>query len=636
MTPKNDRSGILIFTFYTLLVHSCLLAPLPGAEEIKSDSSAIVILDENEMIIKSPQKAVFKKHCIIQVNSPEGERFGQVTIYENKFSEINAIHGFIKNLNSEVLEKLNKKDIKESTLIPGYVLYQDSKRTYFKLDYSTFPYLLEYDYEIEYSSLFFWPNWFPQDDVPVMKSVYKLVLQKPVEYKYYPIGLDLKPEQKSEDGYQVLVWQLDTLKARIEEDLMPVENNIQIALLFNPLNFKIDNYSGSTASWNTIARWCSDLWAGKYDLHPAAIKTVDSIAASCSNQNEIIENLYSFLQNKTRYVAISLGIGGWQPHSAASVYDNCFGDCKDLSTLMVAMLRQAGIEAYPAIILTRDQGRVIKDFPDTRFNHAITCIPSETDTIWLETTADHLSAGETVWEIEGCDVLLVKDDQHDLITTFQSKSTDNAWTSKIEGRLPSTGILNCTAEIDLTGNEKHDMMSAYTNMKPTEFKEWFNKIIGRYSVNPDISNLQVHQRKIAEQTHLHLLFSGDFHNAGIFTGSRVLINPNILNQRSVVLLPENKPRKFPLEFDYPYVWLDSVAMQLPFGYKLEAGPKPCDLQTAYAAYQTNYSFQEGIFKYTRRYELKVKTIPVELYNGYVDFVKQVAHNDQTKFVFKKN
>jgi hypothetical protein len=303
---------------------------------------------------------------------------------------------------------------------------------------------------------------------------------------------------------------------------------------------------------------------------------------------------------------------------------------------MVAMLRHAGIKAYPAIILTRDEGRVIKDFPDKRFNHAITCIPAETDTIWLETTADHLLAGETIWEIEGCDVLLVKDDQCDLVTTCQSKSSDNKWTSKIEGRLPYNGTLNCTAEIDLTGNEKHDMMASYLDQKPSEFREWFNKIIGRFTVNPDISNLQVHQLKTDEQSHLLLMFTGDFHNAGVFTVSRILINPNILNQRSGVSLPENESRKFPLEFEYPYVLLDSVAMHLPFGYELEAGPKPCDLQTAFTAYTTSYSFQESIFKYTRRYELKVKTIPAELYSEYVDFIKKVAKNDQTKFVFKKN
>ena len=99
MSTKNIRSGISSFTICTLVIYSCLQVTLLQAGEIKSDSSAMIILDENEMIIKSAQKATFKKHCIIQVNSFDGKRFGQVTLNENKFIEVNSIHGFIKDTN---------------------------------------------------------------------------------------------------------------------------------------------------------------------------------------------------------------------------------------------------------------------------------------------------------------------------------------------------------------------------------------------------------------------------------------------------------------------------------------------------------------------------------------------------------
>ncbi len=155
MTTMKIRSTISSFTICTLLIYSCLLVTLLQAGELKSDSSAMIILDENEMIIESAQQATFKKHCIIQVNSAEGERFGRITLYENKFVEINSIHAFIKDLNGKVLKKLNKKEIKESTLTPGYILYEDTKYTYFELDYSTYPYLLEYDYENRVQQSFF-------------------------------------------------------------------------------------------------------------------------------------------------------------------------------------------------------------------------------------------------------------------------------------------------------------------------------------------------------------------------------------------------------------------------------------------------------------------------------------------------
>jgi len=68
---------------------------------------------------------------------------------------------------------------------------------------------------------------------------------------------------------------------------------------------------------------------------------------------------------------------------------------------------------------------------------------------------------------------------------------------------------------------------------------------------------------------------------------------------------------------------------------MESGPKPCNLQTSFAAYSTGYSMQNNIFYYHRRYELKEKIIPAELYYEYVEFIKNVTLNDQTKFIFKK-
>jgi hypothetical protein len=87
--------------------------------------------------------------------------------------------------------------------------------------------------------------------------------------------------------------------------------------------------------------------------------------------------------------------------------------------------------------------------------------------------------------------------------------------------------------------------------------------------------------------------------------------------------------------DYPYTDLDSLSIRLPFGYNLENGPPPCDIQTTFSRYATGYSFRDGIFNYWRRFEYTGRIIPVERYTEYVSFLKAVVQHDQTKFVFKK-
>jgi len=117
--------------------------------------------------------------------------------------------------------------------------------------------------------------------------------------------------------------------------------------------------------------------------------------------------------------------------------------------------------------------------------------------------------------------------------------------------------------------------------------------------------------------------------------SRILINPNFFNQQTGASIPENQSRKFPLEFNFPFIDEDSVSIHLPFGYQLETGPNPCELQTGFAAYTVRYYFRNGDFIYYRRYQLKTRTLAAEEYGAYLDFLKEVVLHDQTKFVFKK-
>ena len=56
--------------------------------------------------------------------------------------------------------------------------------------------------------------------------------------------------------------------------------------------------------------------------------------------------LANYMQRNIRYVAIEVGIGGFQPHPAADVFAHQYGDCKDKATLLSTMLKQIGIDSY--------------------------------------------------------------------------------------------------------------------------------------------------------------------------------------------------------------------------------------------------------------------------------------------------
>ena len=103
-------------------------------------------------------------------------------------------------------------------------------------------------------------------------------------------------------------------------------------------------------------------------------KKVSALTAGKTTQLQKMQAIAAFVQHDIRYVAIELGIGGWQPHAAPDVFSHRYGDCKDKATLMRTMLREIGVESYHVVINTQ-RGAVTRDAPaHNGFNHVILAI----------------------------------------------------------------------------------------------------------------------------------------------------------------------------------------------------------------------------------------------------------------------
>jgi transglutaminase-like putative cysteine protease len=99
-------------------------------------------------------------------------------------------------------------------------------------------------------------------------------------------------------------------------------------------------------NWAEMARWEVGLVQGRRDPSPELKQKVLEVTASAPTTLAKTQAIATFVQKDIRYVAIELGIGGWQPHTAQEIFAHRYGDCKDKATLMSAMLKEIGVDSY--------------------------------------------------------------------------------------------------------------------------------------------------------------------------------------------------------------------------------------------------------------------------------------------------
>lgn len=148
---------------------------------------------------------------------------------------------------------------------------------------------------------------------------------------------------------------------------------------------------GDTAGWEKVGTWYERLTAQvPRGTEPVRAKARE-LTAGLGGRREKLEALLAFARKQVRYVAVEVGIGGYRPHTPQEVLERRWGDCKDKAFLLIDLLREAGIEAWPVLVLSQGEDRVDREFPSPyQFNHLIVAVAA--DGLGL-TEADPVASG---------------------------------------------------------------------------------------------------------------------------------------------------------------------------------------------------------------------------------------------------
>lgn len=141
------------------------------------------------------------------------------------------------------------------------------------------------------------------------------------------------------------------------------------------------------ASWAEVAQWANELYERTPPPSPALNAKIAELRAAHPTAESRAEAAVRFVQDDIRYLGIDLGEHSHRPHSASTVFQQRFGDCKDKVMLLVTMLRALGIDVDPALVNTDLGAHIVDELPSPQaFDHVIARLRLNGREIWVDPT----------------------------------------------------------------------------------------------------------------------------------------------------------------------------------------------------------------------------------------------------------
>lgn len=603
------------------------------SEELKFEADAVVRTELTNLQVISEKKVVLDYKMAITILNENGDRFGQIELYYNQTSPISNLQAKIYNAQGELVERVKNSEINDYSATSGSTLFSDTRVMYYEPIQKNYPYTIEYSYQQNFSEYLNIHQWYPYRgyDCSVQSSILKVSVSESGNFRYKEFNLNALPEMTTVEDQSIYSWMIKNEPAIKSEPYSPPFSEIVPKVICSPYVFQMDKVEGSMSSWEEFGRWISRLNEGRGELDEETRNKIKDLVKDCPNEYEKVKRLYEYLQGKTRYVSIQVGIGGWQPFKAQDVEEKAYGDCKALSNYMKSLLKVAGIESQYTLVNSGNSAPDLHpDFVRNFADHVILMVPLQQDTVWLECTSKEQPCGFLGSFTDDRDVLCITDKGGTLVRTPVYKMEDNSQVRKAKVKILPDGNAQAQVETCYNGIQYENIQNLYNRNLEEQKKSLYKEV-----ALPDfkIKALALRQNKEripSSELELDL----EIRNYASLSGDRLFVPLNLMN-RSTNISKKVKDRKTDLLFRREYCDTDSIQFEIPMGFEIESMPQDLIIDTEFGRYESKILQKENQITFVRNVFFKKGKFPADQYEEFRNYQKAKVKADKAKLILKK-
>ena len=350
-----------VFTYFQEPDLYKLFEKAPKADEY-SDDNSVIIHNEYQRVIYDGGGAEEKRFLLVKVFNASGvDDWKEYDVYADNIEKAEVL----KKNGSRLKAEISSGHIVFTNLEEGdgiLLIYTNKSSNYSKM------------------IKLFWGSHYFQGYYPYKTNKYSLLIQGDQPFKYNVLHSDLKPQiSKPDDEFTLYSWQVEETSGIKSEDYMPDYCDFLPMLQYS-----------NVENWEYIRSWYYDIYRTKTKADFEVKDAIETIFKDKKNvsDEEKVRMIYEYIVRNIRYSSVSFRQSGIVPQKAKKTINTRLGDCKDVSTLFIALCKEVGITAEMMLVNTRNYGEEEMFYPGYNFNHAIAKVYLGKKIYYVELTSD--------------------------------------------------------------------------------------------------------------------------------------------------------------------------------------------------------------------------------------------------------
>jgi len=605
------------------------LSSLSVPPHLKENANAVFRDNSIEITIEAVDRMLVRNRQVVTVLNKKGNVDARIVEAYDNDTKITKLSAKIYDAFGNEIKKYTKNKFIDISAVSGGTLYSDSRVKYIDYIPVAYPYTLVFESEYRTSSTGFIPRWIPNNGyyVGVEKSTY--ILNNPLKIK-------LRTKEKSFKGYPIenlstgvnLHYVIKNQKALKPENLSSSYLEYMPQLMVASNEFALKKVTGRASNWKEFGEWMHRKLIQDRDiLDVSTIEKIKSLVADVTDPIEKAKIVYKFVQDKTRYISVQVGIGGWEPISANQVDQVGYGDCKGLTNYTKALLDAVGVTSYFTLVYAQQKRNIVKNFSSMQGNHAILNIPNNGNDIWLECTSQTIPFGFLGDFTDDRDVLVITPEGGIIKRTPAYFNEDNLQTIDGSIQLYEDGSVKASLE-RVSHGIQYDQKSRYDSMSEEDLKKHYKTKDWSYNNNLEINSVALENDK--DSVVFTEKMKTSITDYATINENDYLFRVNMFNRNTNV--PKRyRDRTLPLKISRGYQDIDQYSYFIPKGYTFAGLPEEKNITTKFGSYKVSFTkIDATTFIYKKSLLIKAGDYPKEDYKDYRKFRKSIARYENLR------